>query len=152
MLDRMKSAWVALARGAHHAIDYQTFYRAQVLRQHGNGNRLDLKPTDPRLPQMSNIPLKVGVPGLEVTITPGHFVLVAWENGRPDQPYATLWDPGELGTTPIKLTLNAATVELGGAVALPVQGVLTGEATDPFTGLPHWMLGNASLRVGAKKS
>lgn len=153
MLDRFKGAFVALARGAQHNIDYMGQYRVQVLRQ-PSARRLDLATTDPRLPpQMANIPLKVGVPGLDVTLTPGHFVVLMFENGRADRPYATLWDPGPQGTTPIRLVLNADQIELGDSLALPVEGVMTGQSKDfSMGGVPAWILGNASTRVGAKKS
>jgi hypothetical protein len=43
-------------------------------------------------------------------------------------------------------------IELGGENLTPLQtGVLTGMSKDPFTGMDHWMLGNASNVVGAKK-
>jgi hypothetical protein len=149
IVDRILARFRSVARGAVPDIDYKTTYRAKVLRQHSNKTRLDLAPTDPRLPQMSNVPLKVGVPGLQVTITGGHFVLLGWENGRPDRPYASLWDPGTQGTTPINLTLHASKVELGGVTG-PFDGVLTGQSLDGGTGLQHWMLGNGSSVVKAK--
>ena len=121
VLDRMKLALSALARGAEATIDYKALYRAKVLRQHPNLRRLDLGPVDARWPPMSNIPLKVGVPGLEVTIPPGHMVLLGWENGDPELPYACLWDagPSGAGTLPLKLTINAKIVELGGGPLNP---------------------------------
>lgn len=47
---------------------------------------------------------------------------------------------------------EASTIELGAENLIPVQdGVVTGQAVDPFTGMPHWLLGNSSLVVAAKK-
>lgn len=48
---------------------------------------------------------------------------------------------------------DGATIQLGdGTSSLPgPNGVLNGESIDPFTGKPHFSLGNASLTVGAKK-
>jgi hypothetical protein len=48
--------------------------------------------------------------------------------------------------------MEGVAVELGAADLDPVRdGVVTGQAVDPFTGMPHWMLGNASTVVRAKK-
>lgn len=149
-LDRQKEALATLARGAVFD-DYSGVFRAKVLKQHPNRRRVDVQPEDPRLPAMSNIPLRVGVPGVEVVILPGHQVLVGFDNGWPDRPYATGWVPGDGGTVPAKLTLNAQVTELGGTCIPVMDGVVTGMAVDPFTTMPMWMLGNSSTVVGAKK-
>jgi len=149
MLDRILASWVALARGAQANIDYMALYRARVLRQSVNRHRLDVRPEDPRLPPMADVPLKLGVPGVEATIPPGHFVIVGWENGRPNRPYATLWNSGE--GTPIKLTINGVLIELGGTTSF-TDGVMTGQSVDTVTGLQQWMMGNGSSRVRARKA
>lgn len=48
---------------------------------------------------------------------------------------------------------GGSTIQLGGDTdSNPgINGVLNGEAIDPMTGKTHFMLGNASLTVGAKK-
>jgi len=38
-----------------------------------------------------------------------------------------------------------------GGLSGPLTGALNGEATDPYTGLKHWQLGNASAFVRVKK-
>jgi hypothetical protein len=116
--DRLKGGFAALARDP--LALYSNLYRAKVVRQLGNLRRVDVVPTDPRLPPMSNIPLLVGVPGMEARILPGHFVLVGWENGHPDKPFATLWAPGESGTKPVQATIHASALELGGKAVEPV--------------------------------
>ena len=148
-LDRIKEAFMVLARGAVPGIDYKGHYRARVLRQHKSLRRLDVQPDDPRLPPMSNIPLRVGVPGLEVDIPPGHYVLVGWE--RPDLPYATLWESGTLGVVPKRTTLHAEMVELGGRANPVTDGLVHGTGKDPYTKLPYWMLGVTSTVVKGKK-
>lgn len=149
-LDRLKGSFAALA-GPVPTLPYQAFYRARVLKQHANLKRLDLQADAAEIPPLSNIPLRVGVPGLDVTLTPGHSVLVGWENGQPDRPYASLWEPGTLGTTPLKLTYYGTVIELGGVTTPVVDGVVTGQGKDPYTGMFYWMLGNSSTVVGAKK-
>lgn len=42
-------------------------------------------------------------------------------------------------------------ITVGGERLMMMQGALNGEAMDPFTNMPHWMLGNASKTVFLKK-
>jgi hypothetical protein len=104
-LDRVAGAFLGLARGADPAALYRGVYRANVVKQHDNRKRVDVEPEEDFLPPMSNIPLKVGIPGADPTLVPGHLVLVGWENGRPDRPFAGVWDAGTgvTGTIPREL-------------------------------------------------
>jgi hypothetical protein len=149
MVDRVLGAFHSIARGAIPDLDYKGTFPAMLLKQHSNRRRVDVAPVDPRLPRMVDIPLKVGVPGVEVVISPGHLVLVGWENGRPDRPYATLWDPGTNGTE--RITFHADKIELGGTNLQPLMdGVVLGRAPCQFTGAPHHVTGGTSLVVLAK--
>ena len=164
VFDRVKGGFQALARGAHPTIDYQAFYRATVLRQAPNF-RLDIEPEDKRLPLMTSIPLRLGVPGAQIKLRLQDEqgarvgepikVLVGWENGQPDRPFCALWLSGPTGAQREqieKVVFEGTVVELGAAGLTPVQdGVVTGQGKDPYTGLPYWMLGNSSSVVGAKK-
>lgn len=153
VFDRVKASFVALARGAHPTIDYLAHYRARVLKQHANLRRIDIQPDDRRLPVMANIPLRIGVPGVDVTLAPGHLILVGWENGRPDHPYASLWEPGEQGTKPLKVTLHASIIELGGKNLNPViDGLVRASTPCQFSGLPHFAAGKTSQAVMAKET
>lgn len=149
-LDRPKGSFAALA-AVRPTADFERLFRAKVLKQHTNLKRVDVQPDDPKLPPMSNIPLRIGVPGLDVTVAPGHRLAVGWEDGQPDRPMAALWEPGTQGTKPLKETFHAEVIELGGPVTPIKDGVVTGMGKDPYTGLPYWMLGNSSAIVGAKK-
>jgi hypothetical protein len=113
-LDRLKGAMRALARGAFPESLYSRVWRAKMVLQKSS-LRVDVKPYDARLPPMANIPLKVGLPGAEVKIAPGHDVAVGWEDGRPDRPYATQWTPGTAGTKPLETVIHADLLELGGS-------------------------------------
>lgn len=124
VLDRLKSALGSVARGGDPLAPYGNLYRAKVRAQR-SATRVDVEPDDPAIPPMANIPLKVGVPGLEVELLPDHVVMVGWENRRPDRPYATTWTPGEDGTVPRRTTVFADAVELGGRLA--VEPVIKGE-------------------------
>lgn len=56
------------------------------------------------------------------------------------------------GATLKILVEKGATVQIGDELQVPgLNGVLNGEAIDPFTGLTHFLLGNSSLTVAAKK-
>jgi len=77
------------------------------------------------------------------------MVLVGWEGGDPQRPHAVLW---EAGATVLSLKVTASQIMLGGAdLAALLDGVLTGRAVDPFTGLTHAQLGNSSGTVLAKR-
>ena len=115
VLDRLKGALGSIARGGDPLGPYGNLYRAKVRALRGT-KRVDVEVDDPNVPAMSNIPLKVGVPGVEVQLLPGHVVMVGWENRRPDRPFATTWSPGpdDDGTKPVKTTLHATALVLGG--------------------------------------
>jgi hypothetical protein len=157
--DRGKGSFAALA-GADPLVDYRAFYRARVVDQAPYPNlKVSVQPIEPKLPPLTNIPLRVGIPGasVELRLDQGDavFVLVGWENGQPDRPFAALWLAGTAGARREQIKrviLEGLAVELGDANLVPVQdGVVTGRGTDPYTGLPYWMLGNSSAVVGAKK-
>ncbi len=157
-----------MARRADPLLLYRCFYRARVVAQSADHLRVDVIPEgeDGLLPPMSNVPLRHGIPGLTVDVGGGAYVLVGWENGKPDRPFAGLWanpsskDAGDAGGPDAQgggvnsVVLNAAVIRLGGSTLtlLPsINGVVTGEAIDAFTGLKQWQLGNASQHVLAKK-
>lgn len=108
MTDRIKAPWWALLRGAFARVDYLALYRAKVVSQ--SGQTLDVQPDDSRIPGLSGVPILLGLPGCEVQVQPGCYVLVGWQNGDPAQPYALLWEGGASTTT---ITVKAQTVNLG---------------------------------------
>lgn len=112
-MDRLKGALRALARGAIPETLYARVWRAKLKHQQSS-LRVDVEPYDSRLPPMANVPLKVGGPGVEVKIAPGHDVAVGWEDARPDRPYCTLWTPGTAGTKPLRVIHHADDLQLGG--------------------------------------
>jgi hypothetical protein len=105
VLDRFKAAleWVVESIvGAR--LDYLARYPARVVSQDGSG-KLELLPDDPRIPGIPGVPIRVGVPGLKLTVPPGARVLLAFEgNGDPSRPIAELWESG----TPLTVTFEAA--------------------------------------------
>jgi hypothetical protein len=120
MLDRLKSAFLSLAKAARPDADYCAFYRARVLSQ--DGSTVDVRPEDRRLPDMGKVPLRTGVPGVATTAKPGTYVLIGFENGRPDGAFAMIWDWGAgVGSTNSvgvsSTTVAADAVLIGGASA-----------------------------------
>lgn len=165
--DRLTGPLRAIARRADPLLPFRSLYRARLVSQSGDLARVDVIPeeTDGLLPPMSNVPLRTGTPGVSARVRPGAYLLVGWENGKPSRPFAALWsspsttggsdalgDSGGGGGDVLELVLNAeATITMGAnQLVPPLNGVLTGESIDVFTGKPHWSLGNASMTVLAK--
>lgn len=76
-------------------VDYFAQYSATVVAQNGDGS-LELKPEDPRLPGMSKIPIRYGIPGVAALVAPGARVLVGFEAGNPAHPIATVWESASI--------------------------------------------------------
>jgi hypothetical protein len=160
MVDRLLGAFQSIARGADPRLPYRTLYGAVVESQAPLPSlTVSVRPDDDRLlPRMVDIPLRTGVPGVDVVLKIGGKpikVLVGWEDGRPDRPYAALWPSGRENAqrdSIERVIIRGLTVELGDEGLDPIRdGVVTGQAIDSFTGMPQWMLGNASTTVLAKK-
>jgi uncharacterized protein involved in type VI secretion and phage assembly len=52
----------------------------------------------------------------------------------------------------VDLVVDGGVVRLGADTHVPLDGVVTGRAFDPFTGQTHFALGNASSKVFARKT
>lgn len=83
-----------IARRIDKKLDYTRPYTAKVLAQHGN--TVDLMPEDERMKGqgITRVPIRMGMPGVEVTFPPGAIVLLGWENADRSKPYATCWPFG----------------------------------------------------------
>jgi hypothetical protein len=90
--DRAASAWAGMQSAQDPMGLYASMYRAKVLAQTDDTDLVDVRPEDPRLPDMMKIPLRHGVPGLRVKVTLGSYLLIGWDDGRPHQPFAALWN------------------------------------------------------------
>ena len=113
--DRIAEPLTRIVKGAVPGVDYLGWYRARVVKEALSATTrkmtVDVVPDDARIPPLSAITLKLGLPGAEVQISPGAYVLVGWENGDPAKPQAALWDGGE--ADPLKVVLNAVQLFLG---------------------------------------
>lgn len=74
-------------------IDYSRLYPCRVVGQNPDGT-LQLRPDSPKMrgKGLDRVPLKHGLPGIEVTVSQGAKVRLGFDNGNPGEPYAALWD------------------------------------------------------------
>lgn len=94
----IKASVGSLVAQATAHIDYFALYVAEVVSQSADGSTVDVQPNDRRLPGMSKVPLRFGLPGIVAKFAPGAYVLVGWDGGDPSKPYAGLWGGGETVT------------------------------------------------------
>ncbi len=108
-------------------VDYQAYYPCKVISQNGDGT-LELKPDlDKKLPGLSKVPIRYGIPGVTVKVSGGARVMLSYENGDPTRPFAAIWETDSLKE--IKVTastlahVTAPQIKLnGGARPLARQG------------------------------
>lgn len=119
-LDRIKDELARFIRWVMRDVTYHRHYPCVVQRQDGAG-LLDLLPDDESIrgSGLSGVPIRHGLPGFTVKVPVGARCMLAFENGDPRKPYASLWDPGSVigvefdgGTRP--LTFLGALVTSGG--------------------------------------
>lgn len=91
MSDRVKRGLISLVQHLLRPTDYHAMYPARVESQNDAGN-LDLVPDDSRLPGMTNVPIRYGIPGVTASVKTGSRVMIQFEGGDPSKPVATVWD------------------------------------------------------------
>lgn len=127
-LDRIKASILALVGSSLPRVDYLGVYRGRVVSQ--SGDVVDVMMDDPRIPNMSQVPIQIGLPGATVSFAAGARMLIGFENGDPAKPIALLWDAGT-ATTVARLSLPALLLELGARGAQePVIRGLSRNAAD----------------------
>jgi hypothetical protein len=115
MLDRLLQSWKQLTDALMKRVDYHALRLAEVIDQSADFATVSIQPDDPDWPPLSDVPLRLGVPGAIARVTPGASVLFGFEGGKPDQPFVLLWPSGE-GLT--RLTLgDGSTGSAEGCVA-----------------------------------
>lgn len=119
-VDRMMAAVGAVVRHLTAHVDYFAHYPAKVVSQNGDGT-LELQPDGDRLPGLSKVPIRYGLPGIAAKVRPGGRVLVAFEGGDPAAPVATVWESGALAEVTVradtKAVVVAPQVDIGGVGA-----------------------------------
>lgn len=106
-LDRLKSQLAALVTRVASQMDFHALYPSTVVTQ--SGQTLEVKPDSAKIPPLSGVPLRLGIPGAEADVAPGARVLLGFEAGDPSRPYCSLWE----GTRPTRLALAADMVHIG---------------------------------------
>lgn len=146
--DRASGPFIAMVRAAVPHIDYLALYRATVLAQ--SGNSVDVQPEDQRIPQMTSVPLRHGLPAVSLQVAPGSTVLIGWMNADPLKPYAALWDGSE---TLLSLSLGAdadnviTKADLTALIAAIVAMATTGNSGGPLTFTAPAQFGSATVKV-----
>ncbi len=119
---------------------YHAQYIATVQAQHSDGS-LDLLPDDERVrgTGLSNVPMRLGLPGVDVRVVVGARVLLGFEGGNPNLPYAGMWDPSAIesisfdgGSAPIARVGDPVVVFWPPSV--PITGVVSAAPPGAFTG------------------
>jgi hypothetical protein len=113
--DRARAAFESLVRGVFPDLDFLARYPARVVSQNSDGT-LELVPDDQRIPGMSKVPIRYGVPGIKATIAPGGRVLIGFAGGNRDAPEAELWESASV----LKFEVNAAEIIVGPGANQPV--------------------------------
>lgn len=115
---------------------YLRNYEATVERDHGD-NHLDLRPDDARVAGtgLSRVPIRHGLPGVSVRVVVGSRVLLGFEGGDPQRPYASCWAPGSIESVSFDGG-EAGVARQGDAVAVywPPSLTFTGTITGAVTG------------------
>lgn len=124
--DRIKGPIADFVRGLFPTYWYFGRYPSKVAKQNDNGT-LELVPEDVKVPGLSEVPIRLGLPGASVRVAAGSRVLLGFEGGRPSQPFAELWDI----STCTELKLNGTTIILNGGTAKVARVGDTISATIP---------------------
>lgn len=145
--DRLKAGMDAVVQALTARVDYMALYPSRVVKDNGDGT-LELVPDNTKLPGLSRVPMRLGIPGVDVKVNAGTRVLLGFEAGNPGMPVATLWEKESLKeiviTADTKVTVACSDVHLGGAPATQplIQGSL-------YTNAEITMLGLLSTALGA---
>lgn len=145
MSDRIKSSIVAWLRSYLEPLNYLGVYRAQVTGQNADGT-VSLSPEDQRMPQLDQVPLRTGIPGVTLaSVSIGSRVRLSFDNGDPSKPHASLWDltsTVELKIeTTSKITVVSPLINLGSAT--PADAAALASAVDDKIGKLFTVLSGA---------
>jgi hypothetical protein len=114
-LDRIKKALANFVESCLPRIDYLATYPGRVVAQ-GGTNSFDFQPDSTKVPGVSGVPVRFGLPGVSVQLALGSSprATLAFAEGDPAQGFLDLWEQPGLSS----LTVDpSATVNLGPAAA-----------------------------------
>ena len=128
--DRIKGAIVQFIEQVFPRLDYLALYPAKVNAQNSDLT-LELRPDDARLPDHSKVPIRHGVPNMQVKVSAGARVLLGFEGGDPSKPVATLWESASV----TELVFNGDVIKLkNGNTPVAKKGSVTAGHTHNLTG------------------
>lgn len=134
MFDRAKAGLANFVRGVFPRFDYFARYPGTVVKQGGN-NSFDFQPDSTRVPGLSGLPVRFGLPGVSVQLALNSRprCLLGFFGGDPTQPFLDLWEQPGLNA----LTVDpSADVNLGPAAAAVGR---VGDAVAPTSDMTTWM-------------
>lgn len=134
-------AWVRRVMGETR---YHKKYPCEVVDQ-AEDYTLSLRPDDPSIAGdgLDGVPIRHGIPGVKVRVSPGARVQLGFENGKPDKRYASLFEddpdsvidvdfePGGLHA-PVARVGDAVDVFLEPGVPIPITGSFTIPGAPPI--------------------
>ena len=107
-MDRIKRALADFVDAIMSRVDYHALYPAKVVSQ--SGTTVDVVVDDTRFGSLTKVPIRTFAPDVVVTVSPNARVLIGFENGKPDQPYASLWQSGAIVSVAIAGDTDAASL------------------------------------------
>ena len=107
-MDRIKRALADFVDAIMSRVDYHALYPAKVVSQ--SGMLVDVVVDDTRFGSLTKVPIRTFAPDVVVTVSPNARVLIGFENGKPDQPYASLWQSGAIVSVAIAGDTDAASL------------------------------------------
>ena len=118
-----KAWFLALVESALERTDYHAAYVSRVVSQSADGS-LSVVPDSGKIPPMTDVPIRYGVPGVSVKVSPGARVLVGFDGGDRRFPIATVWESAAVTelrvTCSTKVILDCPDVNLGNEAGAPI--------------------------------
>lgn len=153
---RLRGALERVVRWVMRDTIYLGQYVCTIAAQNADGT-LDLLPDDLRIRAsgLQSVPIRHGLPGVTVEVPAGERVLLAFGDGDPRQPYASLWHEGQVtkvrigGTEAVALAsaVEAQLTTLKNAISSAVPTPNDGGAalkTQIVSALSNWPASTAS--------
>lgn len=130
--DPMRAAFAGAVRRVMRHVDYHAHYAGRVVSQAANLS-LDVQLDVDTMPPVSGVRLAMLAPQVEVKVLPGARVLIGWQDGDPQKPYASLWEGGSLTSIAIAGSSDAAA--LASLVLGQLQNIATALTTHVHSGV-----------------
>ena len=131
-----------IVRGLVPETDYLALYPSTVIVQDSDGT-LQIKPDSSKIPPLAGVRIRSFAPQVAVELEQGARVLLGFEGGDPDKPYAALWGSGTVTLVTIGAPGSAQYVALADKVNsnfAAIQGMF-----DNWTVVPND--GGAALKL-----